>query len=57
MVYIGKELNAMGCEGFNFDTAGSIGDAKRYHSLRPSRLGGSRVNAYTKVPNTKDLNR
>jgi len=26
MVYIGKELNAMGCEGFNFDTAGSTGD-------------------------------
>jgi dimethylamine--corrinoid protein Co-methyltransferase len=33
MVYIGKELNAMGCEGFNFDTAGSTGDAEFYATL------------------------
>ena len=37
MVYIGKELNAMGCEGFNFDTAGSTGDAEFYATLEAAR--------------------
>jgi len=27
LVYIGKRMNAVGCEGFNFDTAASAGDA------------------------------
>ena len=37
MVFIGKELNAMGCEGFNFDTAGSTGDAEFYATLEAAR--------------------
>lgn len=37
MVYIGRELNAMGCEGFNFDTAGSTGDAEFYATLKAAR--------------------
>ena len=37
MVYIGKEMNAMGCEGFNFDTAGSTGDAEFYATLKAAR--------------------
>ena len=37
MVYIGKEMNAMGCEGFNFDTAGSTGDAELYATLKAAR--------------------
>jgi dimethylamine--corrinoid protein Co-methyltransferase len=27
LVYVGKKLNRVGCEGLNFDTAGSAGDA------------------------------
>jgi dimethylamine--corrinoid protein Co-methyltransferase len=27
LVYVGKKLNTVGCEGLNFDTAGSAGDA------------------------------
>jgi dimethylamine--corrinoid protein Co-methyltransferase len=37
MVFIGRELNAMGCEGFNFDTAGSTGDAEFYATLEAAR--------------------
>ena len=37
MVFIGRELNAMGCEGFNFDTAGSTGDAEFYATLKAAR--------------------
>jgi dimethylamine--corrinoid protein Co-methyltransferase len=37
MVYIGKSLNDMGCEGFNFDTAGSTGDAEFYATLEAAR--------------------
>jgi dimethylamine--corrinoid protein Co-methyltransferase len=27
LVYVGKKLNSVGCEGLNFDTCGSAGDA------------------------------
>jgi hypothetical protein len=37
MVYIGKGFNEMGCEGFNFDTAGSTGDAELYATLKAAR--------------------
>ncbi len=37
MVYIGKGLDDMGCEGFNFDTAGSAGDAEFYATLKAAR--------------------
>jgi len=37
MVYIGKEFNTMGCEGFIFDTAGSSGDAEFYATLEAAR--------------------
>ena len=37
MVYIGKGFNEMGCEGFNFDTAGSAGDAEFYATLEAAR--------------------
>jgi dimethylamine--corrinoid protein Co-methyltransferase len=37
MVTIGKSLNDMGCEGFNFDTAGSTGDAEFYATLKAAR--------------------
>ena len=37
MVYIGKGLNDMGCEGFNFDTTGSTGDAEFYATLKAAR--------------------
>jgi dimethylamine--corrinoid protein Co-methyltransferase len=37
MVTIGRELNAVGCEGFNFDTAGSTGDAEFYATLEAAR--------------------
>jgi dimethylamine--corrinoid protein Co-methyltransferase len=37
MVYIGKGFNDMGCEGFNFDTAGSTGDAEFYATLKAAR--------------------
>jgi dimethylamine--corrinoid protein Co-methyltransferase len=37
MVFIGKRLNEMGCEGLNFDTAGSSGDADFYATLEAVR--------------------
>jgi dimethylamine--corrinoid protein Co-methyltransferase len=37
MIYIGKGLNEMGCEGFNFDTAGSTGDAEFYATLKAAQ--------------------
>ncbi len=37
MVYIGKGFDDMGCEGFNFDTAGSTGDAEFYATLKAAR--------------------
>jgi len=37
MVFIGKKMNEMGCEGFNFDTAGSSGDADFYATLEAVR--------------------
>lgn len=33
MVYVGKKLSEVGCEGINFDTAGSAGDADFYATL------------------------
>jgi dimethylamine--corrinoid protein Co-methyltransferase len=33
MVYVGKKLAEIGCEGINFDTAGSAGDADFYATL------------------------
>ena len=33
MVYVGKKLAEVGCEGINFDTAGSAGDADFYATL------------------------
>lgn len=33
MVYVGKKLAEVGCEGLNFDTAGSAGDADFYATL------------------------
>lgn len=33
MVYVGKRLAQIGCEGLNFDTAGSAGDADLYAAL------------------------
>jgi len=37
MIFIGKKLNEMGCEGLNFDTAGSAGDADFYAALEAVR--------------------
>jgi dimethylamine--corrinoid protein Co-methyltransferase len=34
LVFIATELNEVGCDGFNFDTAGSAGDADLYASLK-----------------------
>jgi len=34
LVYVGKKLNSIGCEGLNFDTAGSAGDADYWAALR-----------------------
>jgi len=34
LVFIVKELNEVGCDGFNFDTAGSAGDADLYATLK-----------------------
>jgi len=34
LVFIAKELNEVGCDGFNFDTAGSAGDADLYATLK-----------------------
>jgi dimethylamine--corrinoid protein Co-methyltransferase len=37
MVFVGKKMNEMGCEGINFDTAGSSGDADLYATLEAVR--------------------
>jgi len=34
LVYVGKKLNSIGCEGLNFDTAGSAGDADFLAALK-----------------------
>jgi dimethylamine--corrinoid protein Co-methyltransferase len=34
LVFIATELNEVGCDGFNFDTAGSAGDADLYATLK-----------------------
>jgi dimethylamine--corrinoid protein Co-methyltransferase len=37
MIFVGKKLNQMGCEGLNFDTAASSGDADFYATLEAVR--------------------
>jgi dimethylamine--corrinoid protein Co-methyltransferase len=37
LIYVGKKLNEVGCEGLNFDTAGSSGDADFYAALEAVR--------------------
>jgi dimethylamine--corrinoid protein Co-methyltransferase len=37
LVYVGKKLDEVGCEGLNFDTAGSSGDADFYAALEAVR--------------------
>ncbi len=37
LVYVGKKLNSIGCEGLNFDTAGSAGDADFLAALQAIR--------------------
>jgi dimethylamine--corrinoid protein Co-methyltransferase len=37
MIFVGKKMNEMGCEGLNFDTAGSSGDADLYATLEAVR--------------------
>ncbi len=37
MIFVGKRLNEVGCEGLNFDTAGSSGDADFYATLEAVR--------------------
>jgi dimethylamine--corrinoid protein Co-methyltransferase len=37
MIFVGKKMNEMGCEGLNFDTAGSSGDADFYATLEAVR--------------------
>ncbi len=37
MIFVGKKLYEMGCEGFNFDTAASSGDADFYATLEAVR--------------------
>jgi dimethylamine--corrinoid protein Co-methyltransferase len=37
MIFVGKKLYEMGCEGLNFDTAGSSGDADFYATLEAVR--------------------
>jgi dimethylamine--corrinoid protein Co-methyltransferase len=37
MIFVGKKLNEMGCEGLNFDTAASSGDADFYATLETVR--------------------
>jgi dimethylamine--corrinoid protein Co-methyltransferase len=37
MIFVGKKLYEMGCEGLNFDTAGSSGDADLYATLEAVR--------------------
>jgi len=34
LVFVGKKLNGIGCEGLNFDTAGSAGDADYWAALQ-----------------------
>jgi dimethylamine--corrinoid protein Co-methyltransferase len=37
LIFVGKKLNEIGCEGLNFDTAGSSGDADFYAALEAVR--------------------
>jgi len=37
MIFVGKRMNEMGCEGLNFDTAASAGDADFYATLEAVR--------------------
>jgi dimethylamine--corrinoid protein Co-methyltransferase len=37
LVYVGKKLNTIGCEGLNFDTGGSAGDADFWAALQAVR--------------------
>jgi dimethylamine--corrinoid protein Co-methyltransferase len=37
MIFVGKRMYEMGCEGLNFDTAGSSGDADLYATLEAVR--------------------
>jgi dimethylamine--corrinoid protein Co-methyltransferase len=37
LVYVGKKLNSIGCEGLNFDTGGSAGDADFWAALQAVR--------------------
>jgi dimethylamine--corrinoid protein Co-methyltransferase len=37
MIFVGKRMDEMGCEGLNFDTAGSSGDADFYATLEAVR--------------------
>jgi len=37
MIFVGKKMDEMGCEGLNFDTAGSSGDADFYATLEAVR--------------------
>jgi len=37
LVFVGKKFNAIGCEGLNFDTAGSAGDADYWAALQAIR--------------------
>ncbi len=37
MIFVGKKMNEMGCEGLNFDTAGSSGDADFLAALEAAR--------------------
>jgi dimethylamine--corrinoid protein Co-methyltransferase len=37
MIFVGQKMNEMGCEGLNFDTAGSSGDADLYAALEAAR--------------------
>jgi len=37
MIFVGERLNEMGCEGLNFDTVGSTGDADFYATLEAVR--------------------
>ena len=34
LVFVGKKLNTIGCEGLNFDTGGSAGDADFWAALQ-----------------------
>ncbi len=37
LVFVGKKMNSVGCEGLNFDTAGSAGDADYWAALQAIR--------------------